>query len=207
MLSRVTGGVALGLALAVAGAGRGGDADTKPPAPLTAKQLEAAWADFGLNDDAGTEKAREGIAGMIATPKLAVPFLKERLKPVPAPDGKRIQQLITDLDGKDFKTRDKAAKELEALGPLAAPALEKLLQEKLPLDLQRRVEGLLDRSSRQALSVDELRALRGIEVLRGIPSSDAVAVLEALAKGADGAVITVEARKALAAVKPPTGAR
>jgi hypothetical protein len=200
MASRLCAGLALLLLLV--GMTRGEPGEKKALGPLTAKQLESAWADFGLSDDAGTEKALEGIEAMMATPKLAVPFLKDRLKPVPAPDGKRIQQLIADLDGKDFKTRDKAAKELEALGPLAAPALEKLLQEKLPLDLQRRVETLLERGENKSLTVDELRAIRGIEVLRGIGNAEAVVVLEALAKGADGAVITAQARKALSGLKP-----
>lgn len=193
---------ALVLLLVLVGVIRAEPGQKKAAVPLTARQLESAWADFGLSDDAGTAKALESIEAMTATPGLAVPFLKERLKPVPAPDGKRIQQLIADLDGKDFKTRDKAAKELEALGPLAAPALEKLLQEKLPLDLQRRVEGLLERGENRLLTIDELRTIRGIEVLRGIGNPEAVVVLEALAKGADGAVITAQARKALSGLKP-----
>ena len=119
MLQCGTGWLTLFLALAAVSASR---ADT---APLTAPQLEAVWTDFGMNDDDGTHKALEGMAGMIATPKLAVPFLKPRSKPVVGLDPQRLQQCIADLDAKDFKTREKANKDLEAFGPFAATALEK----------------------------------------------------------------------------------
>lgn len=199
MFHRGIGSLALASFLVLAGVAPG-QGDKKEPAPFTAKQLDAVWADFGQNDEEGTEKALEGVRAMIGAPKLVVPFLKERLKPVPGPDAKRIQQCIDDLDGNDFKTREKAAKDLEAIGSLAAPALEKKLQEKLPLDLQRRVEGLLEKADRQNLSVDDLRTLRGIEVLRGIGGPEAAEVLEKLAKGADGSVLTLQARNALASV-------
>jgi len=193
------------LALLVFGAAQGQaePADKKAPPPLTADQLNKVWADFAMNDDAGTQKAFRDIQAMIAASKLAVPFLKERLQPVPIPDAKRIQQCIADLDGKDFKTREQAAKELEKFGPLAAAALEKQLEEKLSLDLRRRVEGLLERANRVTLSADELRTIRGIEVLRGIGSPEAIDVLQRLAQGADGAVVTLQARQALAELKKP----
>jgi hypothetical protein len=171
----------------------------KPPIP-TGKQLDTLWAEFGHHDDDGNEVAYQGIVAMVAVPKTAVPFLKARLQPALGPDAKRLQQCLADLDGKDFKTREKAAREIEAYGALATPALEKLMQEKLPLDVQRRVEALLERASRQTLSIDELRAVRGIEVLRGIGNAEAVEVLERLAKGADGAVVTTQSRAVLASL-------
>jgi hypothetical protein len=199
MLQRAIASLALFLALAAVSASR---ADTKEPAPLTAPQIEAVWTDFGMNDDDGTHKALEGMAGMIATPKLAVPFLKARLKPVVGPDPQRVQQCIADLDAKDFKTREKADKDLEAFGPFAATALEKALQEKPPIDLAKRLEKLLKKTEQQVLSLEELRAVRAIEVLRGIGGAEAKAVLEPLAKGADASIITVQARQALAALAP-----
>src|SRR5262249_5002646 len=122
----------------------GAEQTEKKDTPLTAKQLETIWTDLGQNDDDGTKHALTGLQTMGRSPTLRVPFLKDRLKPVAGPDPKRIDQLIEDLDGKDFKTREKAAKELEALGLFAGPALDRKLKEQLPLEVRRRIEGLVE---------------------------------------------------------------
>jgi hypothetical protein len=195
------------LVAALASASRAEQAEKKPAAPLTAKQLDAVWTDFAQNDDDGSRQAFQGIQGLIAAPKLAVPFLKERLKPVAGPDVKKIEQCITDLDGKDFKMREKAAKELEAIGVFAGPALERKLTEQLPLEVQRRISGLLEKIDRQPLTAAELQAVRGIEALQGIGTAEAADVLQSLAKGADGSIVTVQARKALAGLKARAAAK
>jgi hypothetical protein len=177
----------------------------KETGPLTAKRLEAVWADFLLIDDAGTRKAQQGISLLAGAPDLAVPFIRERVKLVPVPDTKRLGLLITDLDSSDFRTREVATRELEKLGPLAAPALEKKLTEKLGLETERRVESILGHVTRTVLTSQELRAVRAIRVLEAINTPEAVAVLQDLAKGADGAVETAEAQQALATLgRSPT---
>jgi hypothetical protein len=168
--------------------------------PLTAEQLPAVWADFIQLDDAGTKKAQDGVRALIAVPQLAVPFVRERVKQVPVPDKKRLGLLIADLESSDFRTREAATRELEKLGPLAAPALEKKLTEKLGLETQRRVESILQHAERTVLTTEEMRGIRAVEVLQGIGSEGAIAVLKDLAKGADGAVLTIRARQALASL-------
>jgi len=178
-----------------------GEKGKEAPAP-TAKQVEAIWADLIQNDDAGSKQALAGMRSLMAAPQLAVPFLKERLKPVPALDAKRIEKCLADLDDNNFMIRDAAAKELEAMGALAAPALERKLQEKLVLETQRRLEGLLEKMERHVLTAGELRTVRAIEVLHGIATPEAIALLRTLSKGADGAVTTVQAKRALANLTP-----
>src|SRR5262249_41261519 len=56
--------------------------------------LAAIWKDFTQNDDAGSKKAWQGMHAMIQSPQQAVPFLKERVKPVPRADQKRIDQWL-----------------------------------------------------------------------------------------------------------------
>ncbi|MBY0523376.1 MAG: hypothetical protein K2R98_08250 [Gemmataceae bacterium] len=185
------------LVLAFASAAEGPIEPNKPSTPLSAKQLDSIWNDLAEHDDAGTQKARSGMRALAGEPKLAVPFLKQRLRAVPSPDAKTVAQCLTDLEAIDFKTRENAAKQLEAIGPLASPAVEKKLTEKLPLDTQRRLEMLLEKMERNTLSGDELRTLRGIEVLQNIGSVEAVDVLHAISAGADGAVTTLQAKKAL----------
>src|SRR5207249_1344113 len=108
---------------------------------------------------------------------------------------------LADLDHKDFKVRDKASKELQKLGDLAAPALEKLRKDKPSLELANRIDDLIKRIDKNVLSVDDLQAHRAIMALKEIGNADAKAVLENLAKGADGALVTENARKALAEIE------
>lgn len=172
--------------------------DEPPRVALTAQQLDEVWADLIQFDDAGTKKAQDGVRALIAAPQLALPLIRDRVKPVPVPNMKRIGLLIADLESSDFRTREAATRALEKLGPLAAPALEKKLEEKLGLETQRRVESILEHADRAVLTTEEMRAIRAVEVLREIGSPEAVGVLKDLAKGADGAVLSIQARQALA---------
>jgi hypothetical protein len=125
------------------------------PAPQLS-HLGALWNDFSQNDDAGTKKAWQGISTMIKSPRLAVPFLKDRLKPVPRPDPKAIS-----------------------------------------LEARRRMEALLEKT-KTVFSGEELCSIRAVEVLEGIGTPDAKEILEILARGGEGAVLTQQAKKALA---------
>lgn len=166
-------------------------------APLTAEQLEAIWKDLIQHDDDGTKKARAGMREMVASPQVAAAFLKDRLKPVPVADIKRIEQCIADLDSGDFQTRDKASKALEAFGEQAGPAMRKKLKDKTSLEVQQRLDMLLQKIGDQPLTADELRAVRAIETLEGIGTTDAQAILQSLAKGGEGAMLTEQAKRSL----------
>jgi hypothetical protein len=167
------------------------------PAPQLS-HLEALWNDFSQNDDAGTKKAWQAILTMIQSPRLAVPFLKDRLKPVPRPDMKRIDQWLAELDSGDFRMREQATKNLHEVGELAFPALEKKLGEKvLSLEARRRMEALLEKT-KTVTSGEELRSIRAVEVLEGIGTPDAKEILEIVARGGEGAVVTEQAKKAVA---------
>jgi hypothetical protein len=168
-----------------------------PAGTLSAQQLTAIWEDLGGNDHAGTAAARAGIQALIAAPESAVPFLKSKLRPISAPDARHIARCLADLDSPTFAVRERATRELEEVGPLAVPAIERKLEDKLSLEARRRLEAILERLDRHVLTADDLRALRAIEVLQGIASIDALGVLEAMAGGAEGSVLTVQARHAL----------
>jgi hypothetical protein len=168
--------------------------------------LEAIWKDLTQNDDAGSKKAWQGMHAMIESPRQAVPFLKERVKPVPRPDQKRIDRCVADLDSRNFRTRERAVKELEEFGQLAIPSLDRTLAEKtLSLDARKHAEELAVKLNRTVLSGDELRSLRAVEVLERIGSPDAVAVLRNLADGGEGAALTEQARKALSRLARRSG--
>jgi hypothetical protein len=199
--------LALALVLTMAARGQAAPPD-KGVHPLQPADLPAIWKDFTQNDDAGSKKAWQGIAAMIQSPQLAVPFLKDRLKPAPRPDQQRIDQCLADLDSRSFKTREKAMKELEQFGHLAVPSIDRKLAEKaLSLEARKRLEELSQKLNKTFLSGDELRAIRAVEVLEGIGTPEAVAVLKELAGGGEGTALTEQARKALARLARRSGGK
>lgn len=167
-----------------------------PDAPAT------IWDTFAYGDDAGAEQAFRGIAVLTRSPETALPLLKERLKPVPAADTEQINRLVTDLESDAFAAREKAAQALETLGVAALPALRKKLADKVPsVEARKRLEQLVRKLEGRPFSADELRGIRAAEVLRGIGTPEAQALLASWAEGAEATPQTTAARKALASLK------
>jgi RNA polymerase sigma factor (sigma-70 family) len=161
---------------------------------LTARQAEALWSDLAGPDAA---RAAAAVRGLAAAPGRAVPFLRERLHPVPRPGAGRIDRLIADLDSDQFARRQQAGEELAKLGELAGPALRRALEGKPSAEARRRIELLLGQVGEPGADPDRLRSLRALEVLERIGTPDARRVLESLAQGAPEARLTEEARTAL----------
>jgi Tol biopolymer transport system component len=155
----------------------------------TVAELPSLWADLASEDAA---KAYLAICKLTRDARHSVPFMAERLKPVPVPDQKRVCRLIEDLDDKRFSVRQMATHELEKLGELAEPALRRELAEKPSLEVRQRIELLLARIEQP--SAEFLQGLRAIEVLEHIGSADAKQVLQRLGAGPEGCRLTREAR-------------
>jgi hypothetical protein len=168
--------------------------EVKKPEKLTQKDLEGLWETLVGNDAA---KAYRAIWSMVADPDRSVPFLRERLKPVPPPAKGRVEKLLSELDSGVFKVREKAMAELEKMGALAKDAIKKALDGKPSLEVRRRLEKLMDKLSSFTLSGEELRTWRALEVLELVGNPTARQVLQALGKGAPGVWQTEEARAAL----------
>lgn len=165
--------------------------------PVQAIPLEGLWQALGGND-AGAHAA---VAALTATPTRTVAFLKERLKPVAPADPQRVEQLLLDLDGKQFKARQEAIKELEKLGDLAAAAINKRLGAKMGLEMQQRLEALRDKLERPLEPGPLLQALRAVEVLEQTGTPEALQLLAGLATGAPGHRLTVEAAESVRRLK------
>jgi hypothetical protein len=168
--------------------------EKKKERELTPKELQALWADLAGDDAA---KAYQAILAIVASPKNSVPFLGKHLKPAAPVDPMTLARLIGDLGSDHLKTRDRAIRELEKLGPLARQALEKVLAGEPPKSLRQRVEDLLDMLETRRLTPDELRAARALEALELLDSGEARKLLEQLARGAPGALLTEDAKGAL----------
>jgi WD40 repeat protein len=166
-------------------------ANAKPPA--AAVNVEAAWKEL-MNKDA--TKAFDAICAFAAAPQEAVPFFKERLHPA-AVNAEKVQRLIADLDDEQFTVRKRASNELEKLGELAGPSLRKALENGPSLEAERRMKELLTKLGGKVSQGEGLRSVRAIEALERIGTPEARQVLQALAKGAAGAVLTRAAQGAL----------
>src|SRR5260370_30049827 len=123
--------------------------------------------------------------------------MRDRLRPASAADSNRVARLIVDLNHEEFQVREKAANELEQLHELAAPALEKALAARPPLEGRRRLEGLLKRVQHRQRPADTVRALRAVEVLEAINTPEARQQLKALSMGTPEAQLAKDAKAAL----------
>jgi RNA polymerase sigma factor (sigma-70 family) len=165
----------------------------RPPlASYPGANLDALWDDLANSDAA---RAYRAMATLAATPGDSVPYFAKHLGPVPNPDRPKMARWIAELDSGDFAAREKASAELQSLRQLAAPALRRALSNQPSLESRRRIDKLLAMLSPP--SAGEIRVLRAIEVLERAGTSEAVQLLEALAKGASESPWTRESQSSL----------
>jgi WD40 repeat protein len=159
-----------------------------------AKDAAACWAGLADRDAA---RAGDCMSELVRKADAGVAFMKERLRPVAAVDGKRLARLLADLDADSFEQREAASRGLAELDELAEAALRQALKEKPPAEMKRRIEELLDKLERRPLPPEALRGVRAVEALEHIGTTEARKLLEALAKGAPEARLTCDASASL----------
>jgi RNA polymerase sigma factor (sigma-70 family) len=162
------------------------------PRELSAKERESLWSDLAAADAA---RAFAAMKTLHTTPEQTVALFRRHLRPIAAPDAQRVKRLLADLDAEAFAVREKATKELEAMGESAEGLLRQATQGAPSIELRRRVESLLDRISET--SPERLRKLRAVEVLEWLNTREARQLLDHLAQGAPGAWLTREAKASL----------
>ncbi len=158
------------------------------------KELAAWWADLAGEDACRAYAALWRLAEM---PEAAIPFLRRHLQPATNAESQAIRQLIADLDSNDFAIREKTFEQLAKLGPIAEPVLQQVLEQKPTPEARRRMQDLLDRIDQQPPAGEALRLLRALHVL-DTTGVEGRRLLRELAKGAEGAWLTQQARAALA---------
>jgi RNA polymerase sigma factor (sigma-70 family) len=158
-------------------------------------QAETLWEDLASMDAARADRA---IWAFVTWPTdRSVPFLQQRLRPSTPPDRQQVDRLVANLDSEIFDVRERATRELEELDELAEPALRKGLQGHPGPDLRRRLEALLETLDGPVISPARVRALRAVEVLEQIGTTQAIEVLAQLAHGAPQARLAQEAKGSL----------
>ncbi len=159
---------------------------------LTERQLQILWQDLASTDAA---RAFEAVQTLARAPASAVPFLRERVRPV---SSERLTQLLKELDSDTFNVRSEAMRELASLGKFAETSLRKLLAGKPSLEARRRAEELLDLLAEPVAMAEHLRLVRAVEVLEMIGTEPARKVLRSIAAGATEAPLTRQAKDSLA---------
>jgi WD40 repeat protein len=167
------------------------------PRNVSPAECRALWDDLAGQD---VSKARLALWKLVAAGDGSVAFLRTSIHPAVCPaSAEAIARLVADLDHPQFATRTKAKAQLVQLAELAEPALLEAQQKHPSLELRQRIDELLkvivDERSRP--SGDRLRDLRAVEILEQIHTPAARELLQTLARGASGALLTREAQASL----------
>jgi RNA polymerase sigma factor (sigma-70 family) len=163
----------------------------------TPQELDSCWTAVASED---TAKAYDAVWSLVASPEQSVPFLRQRLRPVPRADSAVVARLLADLDSDDFTVRQRATDELSKFGDAITADLRRALAKRPPLEVRRRIQQQLDQT--HDWTPERLLDHRAIQVLERIGTPAARQVLETLADGAPDARRTEEAKAALRHVKP-----
>jgi WD40 repeat protein len=167
---------------------------------LAGNERAARWQAL-LNGDGA--KAFAAICDLAAAPKDALALLKEQVKPAPQLDKKRVEELIAGLDSDQFKVRQQSSAELLKMGERVVPLVDKVLASNPPLETKQRLEDLRKQMTGVVLQGERLRLYRAVEVLERIGTAEARQLLQALAEGAPGALVTRTAQAALQRMAQP----
>lgn len=159
---------------------------------LTAQELGELWERL-RSDDPRT--AYHAVWRLAAYPKDTLPFLRERLQPVRAADPTLVRSLLRDLDSDIFARRDKASRELLALGDGVEPLLQSALAPpKLSEETRSRISAVL---KTLAGSPRRRQSHYALAVLEYVHSSASCEVLRALSRGVPQSWLTAEATAGL----------
>jgi WD40 repeat protein len=161
---------------------------------LAQAERDAHWQALFDGDAA---KAFAAICDLSAAPQDVLVLIKEQVKPAPSLDMKRVQELIAELDSDQFKVRQQANADLIKMGERVVPAIDKVLATNVPLETKNRLEGVRKQLAGVSMQGERLRVYRAVEILERIGSAEARQLLQALADGAPGALVTTSAQAAL----------
>jgi WD40 repeat protein len=169
-----------------------------------AEDAPAADLDAWFTQMAGTDAKRafQGMIQLARARKQTVKLLEEKIAPAKKPDTgeKTVKQWIQDLGSGQFAVRTKANLMLQKIGPAAEPELRQANANANDIETRRRIEELLDRLALHEWTAAEVMHARAVEVLETIGTPEARATLTRWTTGDPAAILTLEARKALASL-------
>jgi RNA polymerase sigma factor (sigma-70 family) len=169
-----------------------------PRQPLSAEDLLRCWDDLAGAAPAGFR----AIRCLAAVPDQALPFLRERLGPVPPADPRGLRQLLDALDSNDFAQRKKAAQDLSQLADRAVNALKQEAEQTTSVEVRRALGEILA-SAGAPVAGEQRRTVRVVEAVEAMGTPEAARWLDKLAGGAPGARLTREAGAARDRLRSP----
>jgi hypothetical protein len=107
---------------------------------------------------------------------------------------------IPKLGNRSYEQRELASAALRSFGRQGLPFLRQAEHQESP-EIRRRVQLLIKELS-AGPTADERRHIRVVELLEGIGTPEAQARIDVWARGAEGAVLTEEARNSMVRQKP-----
>jgi hypothetical protein len=136
----------------------------------------------------------------VQSPAQTVKLLDAKIAPAVKLDtgGKTVAEWVNDLGNGQFAIRNKANAMLKKIGASVELDLRAALLKATDVETKRRMEELLEHFAAYEWTPEELLHARAVEVLEAIATPDARALLTRWADGGTGAVLTIEARRALA---------
>jgi hypothetical protein len=160
------------------------------------ENLKTFWDDLEEYD---TVKAYQVVAALIDSPKQAVPFFQESLRPLLEKEVPAVKKFLADLDSDDADKRKEAYTELKKRGTRMRCALVDTLEGKPSAQVRKSVTELLTRleARKYVVTPEAMREVRIVEVLEALATPEARALLEACAKGGVGKRLPIEAAAAL----------
>src|SRR5271165_4253549 len=164
--------------------------------PLSRRKMEMLWDELTSRD---VMAAAPAVRAFVAGRKQALPFLVECLKAKPArPDANQIRRLIGELDHDEFEVREKAFRDLERMGDLAVPFLQKVPKGAASVEVRTRIVTLLKKQNPEEwpFTSEQLRILRVIRILEWTGTKEARKALEHLAKDPAAAGLKEDVREA-----------
>jgi hypothetical protein len=159
-------------------------------------ELAAAWSAIRSDDPLRAERA---VNELVAGNERSVALIRSKMAVVTIADGQLVALLVAQLSNAQFERRADACTRLAALGESAVPGLRQALLDPLSLDSRRRIERLIERLAAETKSPggERLRAIRALEVIEQIHSSQARAFVFALSNGMEESWLTQEAKAVL----------
>lgn len=154
--------------------------------------LAAAWDALIL------EAIKSYPAGwdFVDAPKDAVVLLRKRIIPEKV-DAKVYQQLVDDLDAKEFRKREKTSEILKSMGFSVEELLKKSLETEKRPEVRERLQKVMDELKGSSF----LRMQRAMQVLERINNEESRKLLKELAEGPAESMLTREALVVLKRMK------
>ena len=177
------------------------DVTIKPEVKVAAPVGGADEA-FRLLAVADPIQAQRGIEFLYRKPADAVKYLGEKVPMPTATPAEKIARLVADLASDDFQTRQGAARELEAIGAEAIPAVRAAVEKSPRPEVKKLAGEVLGKLEGPPTRPDDLRAIRAVEVLEVIGTPEARDVLKKWAAGPPGHRLSIEAAAAMGRLAP-----